>query len=436
MNNNLHTLLAGPLYIHEMYGASLVPSILQSLKPSIIQKSIEELMIEKQSATQNTAITATANKVVVVDFNQPVVKFDYSSWLGTKTYTRILNQLSNDDTVAGVVLNIDSGGGQVYGTPEFYDFIKNYSKPIVAYTDGYMCSGAYYIAAPTQRIFANKRADSIGSIGAYATIVDVNGIYEHFGAKVHTLYATKSTEKNSDYREVIENSNYQPYIKNQLDPIVESFIADMKEARPNISEEAFKGGTWTGEQSVAMGLVDENGTIQDAINYVFELSSKSNNQKSNTNMNTKSLPKVEAVLGLEAPLALNENGSFLNEEQLDAIEARLNSADETLVYLQTELTEAQNAQGTVVEAVQNQLTEAQDSLNAVTASVDAIMNAAGLSLEGSLNEKLTAIQGKAEVFGKSDGATHSNPKATGEGSGDELGSLDITGVNVQEALNC
>jgi protease-4 len=59
-----------------------------------------------------------------------------------------------------------------------------------------MCSGAYYIAAATQKIIANKRADAIGSIGAYATIVDSNGIFEHFGAKVHTIYAKKSTEKN------------------------------------------------------------------------------------------------------------------------------------------------------------------------------------------------------------------------------------------------
>ena len=437
MNNNLHTLLAGPLYIHEMYGASLVPSILQSLKPSIIQKSIEELMIEKQSATQNTAITATANKVVVVDFNQPVVKFDYSSWLGTKTYTRILNQLANDDTVAGVVLNIDSGGGQVYGTPEFYDFIKNYSKPIVAYTDGYMCSGAYYIAAPTQRIFANKRADAIGSIGAYATIVDGNGIYEHFGAKVHTLYATKSTEKNSDYREVIENSNYQPYIKNELDPIVESFIADMKEARPNISEEAFKGGTWTGEQSVAMGLVDENGTIQDAINYVFELSSKSNNQKSNTNMNTKSLPKVEAVLGLEAPLALNDNGSFLNEEQLDTIEARIDELEAESTSFQTQLDDANKNHQNAIVAVTAQLTEATTNAKALETSIDAIMENLGLPVAGTLTEKLAAIDAKSVVLGKKDGAKPTAPKIGVDGEGnDTTADLNIAGVNVQEALNC
>lgn len=422
-----------------MYGVSLVPSVLKILKNDTIDNpDLQKLIESKKTTSENASVSSSANKVVVVDFIQPVVKFDvWPYWLGTKSYTKILDQLKNDDSVAGVVLNIDSGGGQVYGTPEFYDYIKNYSKPIVAYTDGYLCSGAYYIAAATQKIIANKRADAIGSIGAYATIVDGNGIWEHFGAKVHTIYATKSTEKNSEYREVIDNSNYEPYIKNQLDPIVETFITDMKEARPNISEEAFKGGTWTGEQSLEMGLVDANGTIQDAINHVFELSINSSNQNSNTNMNTKSLPNVEAVLGLDAPLALNENGSYLNEEQLDTIEARLDSMEAENATLQTQVSEAQTAQTTAVEAITNQLTEAQTNATAMETSVDAIMENLGLPVQGTITEKLAAIDAKATLVGGADGAKPTTPKIGVNGEGNtSTSALNIAGVDVAEALNC
>lgn len=394
-----------------MYGASLVPSIYKSLSQNSIQeKSIEDLMKEKQFTSENTSVNSSANKVVVVDFKQPVMKFDYIFWLGTKTYTRILDQLKNDDSVAGVVLDIDSGGGQVYGTPEFYDYIVNYPKPIVAYTDGYMCSGSYYIAAATQKIIANKRADAIGSIGAYATIVDSNGIWEHFGAKVHTIYATKSTEKNSEYREVIDNSNYEPYIKNQLDPIVETFITDMKFMRPQISEECFKGGTWTGEQSLELGLVDANGNLQDAINSVFELATNTNNSKSNTNMNTKSLPKVEAVLGLDAPLALTDNGSFLNEEQLEAINGRLETLETENSTIQTQLDDANANHQTAIDAVTGKLTEATNNATAVEASVDTIMANLGLPVEGSITEKLAALNTKSVAVGKQDGAAPTAPK--------------------------
>ena len=421
-----------------MYGASLVPSIYKSLSQnSIKEKTIEDLMNEKQSATENTSVNATANKVVVVDFKQPVLKFDYMYWLGTKTYTRILDQLKNDDSVAGVVLDIDSGGGQVYGTPEFYDYIINYPKPIVAYTDGYMCSGAYYIAAATQKIIANKRADAIGSIGAYATIVDSNGIWEHFGAKVHTIYATKSTEKNSEYREVIDNSNYEPYIKNQLDPIVETFITDMKFMRPQISEECFKGGTWTGEQSLELGLVDENGTLQDAINSVFELAINTNNSKSNTNMNTKSLPKVEAVLGLDAPLALTDNGSFLNEEQLETINGRLETLETENSTIQTQLDDANANHQTAINAVTGQLTEATNNATAVEASVNTIMENLGLPVEGSITEKLAALNTKSIAVGKQDGAAPTAPKLGAKNETENTtADLNIPGVDVSAALNC
>lgn len=418
MNKNLHTLLAGPLYINEMYGASLVPSIYRTLiGNSVEEKSIEQLMSEKQSATENTSVNSSANKVVVVDFKQPVMKFDYIFWLGTKTYTKILDQLKNDDSVAGVVLDIDSGGGQVYGTPEFYDYILNYPKPIVAYTDGYMCSGAYYIAAATQKIIANKRADAIGSIGAYATIVDSKGIWEHFGAKVHTIYATKSTEKNSEYREVIDNSNYEPYIKNQLDPIVEIFVTDMKFTRPQISEDCFKGGTWTGEQSLELGLVDANGTLQDAINSVFELSLNQNNQKPNTNMNTINRPRVQAVLGLDAPLASTDNGSYLNDEQIDAFEARLETLETENSTLQTQIDDANTAHQTAIDAVNAQLTEATNTATAMETSVDAIMTNLGLPVQGTITEKLAAIDAKATVIGQQDGG---KPTTTKIGASQEV----------------
>ncbi|MFK7049901.1 S49 family peptidase [Flavobacterium davisii] len=433
MEQNLHTLLASPLYINEMYGVSLIPTAIKIFNNKESSTDNREKRIASlQSSVENSGISSTANKVVIVDFIQPVVKFDvYPYWMGTKTYTKILKQLEADESVAGVVLNIDSGGGQVYGTPEFYDFIKNYSKPIVAYTDGYMCSGAYYIAGATQKIIANKRADAIGSIGAYATIIDGNGIIEHFGGKVHTLYATHSTDKNSEYRAVIDNADYEPYIKNQLDPIVETFVSDMKVMRPQLKEEVFNGGTWTGEQALSLGLIDEHGTLDTAVQSVFNLSQNSNS-KSN-HMNTKSLPKVEATLGLDAPLALNENGSYLNVEQLDALETRLDSLESEKANLEEQLATSNTSKENAVNAITAQLTEVKNNAQKVESSVDAILTKAGMSTEGTLAEKLSALETKAEAYGKGDGARGTTPRI--DANGEQNSSMIIGGVDVSEALN-
>jgi protease-4 len=57
-----------------------------------------------------------------------------------------------------------------------------------AYTDGLMCSAAYYIGA-TSHIIANKRADA-WSIGVMVSFIDFSGIYEKQGATLITEYAT------------------------------------------------------------------------------------------------------------------------------------------------------------------------------------------------------------------------------------------------------
>ena len=124
-------------------------------------------------------------------------------------------------------------------------------------------------------IIANKRAEAIGSIGAYTTILDLKGFYEQIGVKIHEIYATKSTDKNAEYREVLEG-NYEPYLKNELDPLVDQFIEDMRNSRSNISEEVFNGATYNGPEALEKGMVDSLGDLNDAINKVFELSNNKN----------------------------------------------------------------------------------------------------------------------------------------------------------------
>jgi len=150
-------------------------------------------------------------------------------------------------------------------------------------------------------------------------------------------------------------------------------------------------------------------------------------------MNTKSLPKVEAVLSLEAPLALNENGSFLNEEQLYTIEARFDALESENSTLQTQVSDAKTEKETAVNAITEQLTEATNTATAMETSVDAIMTNLGLPVQGTITEKLAAIDAKATVIGKQDGANSTNPKVD-TGANPEASNV-VGGVDVSAALN-
>lgn len=404
-------LLQDKFYINKSYLTACALTAYSTLfNVSYVEKSQQELIddvtdlrtVATKAGTPSAAGSAgaTGTQVAVITFNQPVIKYDTYYWLGTQTYIKILERFRNDADVAGVVMVMDTGGGQVYGTPEYYDYVTEFvqDKPLVVYTGGYLCSGGYYMAAPASRIIANKRADAIGSIGAYGTIVDYDGIIAHFGGKVHTVYSEHSTEKNEAVRKVLEG-DYSLYIKQELNPIVEEFQADMKAVRPQIKEEAYKGGTWSGPEALTLGLVDELGTIQTAITAVYELAQGMSNKSKKSNKKRmskeKNLPNVQKALGLSGPIKIGRRisgatGFFVSEAQLDALEASIKAGNDAVATANGKVTEA-NSKVTTLETAVNK------AIKTAKLSDDV---EAGATTEN----KITLLGSKVAEYGKQPGA--------------------------------
>ena len=398
--SNLHTLLNKPWYIEQNYGAAHFPLVFNILKGNtpIIQEASEKketiLTYVGMGASQSTS--STAQQVAVLSIKNPIVKHDqFCGPQGTKSMMRELESLKNNDAIAGVVLDIDSGGGQVSGTPEFYDYLKSFEKPLVAYTDGLMCSAAYYIGSAADHIVANKRADAIGSIGAYTQILDVTGFYAKKGATLHTIYASKSTEKNKAYRDAL-NGDYESYINKELDPIVETFHSDMLAVRPNLSEATLKGGTWSGDKALAEGLIDEVGTIQTAIDKVFELS---DTKTTNTHTMSTNRENLQAVLGLDAPLAATEEGSYLNDAQLTTIE-------DTMANHATALQTANDAVATAEE----ETTGLQTTNTSIVNQVNTALELTGENAVTNVTDAVAALNAHIAELGEQPGETHTKTK--------------------------
>lgn len=420
MEANTLSLLNSPWMITDAGKNSLLPQLISLLKGKSLVKAENVIPVVYSSLDGEEEYTdipeATTNSqyISVLSIKTPLYKYDqYCGPVGTRTMTRVLKEWEANDNIVGVVLDIDCPGGQVNGLAEFSKFLNNYSKPLVAYTDGTLASAAFYIAAACSGgIVVNEHADFIGSIGTMLHYVDLDAYYKEQGVIVEDLYATGSTRKNEEVRAMKKDNNPNLIIKNILDPYRDQFVSDMNAYRPGMNNEVFDGAIYKPKKALDLGLIDQIGTMQTAFDKVIELS-KANTQNSNqiTNtMTTKKLPRVEAVLGLEAPLAITENGSFLNQEQLDAVEGRLDALETENSDLSTQLSEATTAHTTAVAAIQNQLTEANNSLTTVEASVDAVLESAGLPVTGTLAEKLTAINAYATKKGAEDGASHTNVK--------------------------
>ena len=429
MKHNLNNFFQSNLYISERYLDTLLPVYINSVvnnQASVDSQTIEELEKKCISITSKNVMigdstTEEASKVVIINFIGPVIK--YADWwydmLGTQDYIRILDRYKNDPTVAGVVMNVDSGGGQVYGTPEFYDYISDFkkSKPIGIFTNGLLCSGAYYFAAPASFICALKRADAIGSIGMYTMLFDFNGYYESVGLKVHTIYSDLSPEKNKSYRDVMDNKDpgYKNYIKNELNPDTEKFHSDMKSARPQLNDEVLKGGTWNGEEAIGMGLVDFNGTLEDAVNKVYELALEAKNLNNNNNQSkkktmsktSKSFPTIQKIAGIEGegiPVVktiTGKKGIQVEEEQLEKIETAL-ADSATEVQTQKDAVTAEQAKVTKLEG-----------------AVAAALTKAGLTAAGTTEANIELLANKVVEYGNHPAIKGSKPGSNGDSFDDD-----------------
>ena len=441
--NNLHSLVGGRWFINLSYGYSLLPSLYSILTGKIIASNKNDLNPEvfiaqgSSPLMSSTAFEDKTNKdryVLLVSLKNPIFKYNQSCGpTGTKTKQRIMAQYESDPNCKGVVLDIDSGGGQVSGTPEFHDFVKNYSKPVVSYTDGLMCSAAYYIGSAASHIVANKRVDAIGSIGTMTSFVDMTGYYEKKGAKVITEYATKSTKKNKDFQDLL-NGKAEGYIKNVLDPITETFHNDMTSVRPNLNTNVLTGATYNADDALSNGLIDQIGTLQTAIDKVFELSKTSTNNSNiktskKNRMSKLNVPLIEAVLGTTFSEGETENGVILTDVQATALETRLSENDEAISAAATAATEAAaTATASITELTATATTLTTAIQNALaTAEVE---GAAEMSNE----EGIAALSGLVAEYGGKDGAVITKTLDGPQNSGAENENI-VGGIDISAAMN-
>lgn len=255
-----------PVAIDKGYLLSLIPSIIASKAPFMSAKDIEQKMQTELEAQAAYAEQQGADKYpLVINIIGPILK--YSSWwyIGTQSIIRIIQKAEQNEKISGILFNIDSGGGMVSGTFELCSVIRECSLPTIAYTNGYMCSAAYAIASACDARIAHPNADLIGSIGTMMSYQDYSAMFEKWGATIYELYASDSSEKNKEFRDLMKGDE-KAYTE-RLNSINNYFVAAVKESVSGLKDDkkVFKGKTYTPQEALKIGLVNELGDIKSAL---------------------------------------------------------------------------------------------------------------------------------------------------------------------------
>jgi len=283
MNPLLAEILSGPWLINTERSAAYASVLLSLIKGERILEGDSSLARERNrpyilagSGDQNQRIgfsdsNIPAGSVAVIPIRSEILKYDQPCGpRGTQSILNDIKAANQNPGIKSMVLIIDSPGGQVSGTDLLAEAIRNSTTPVVAFIDGLAASAAYWIISGASKIIASSDLDRIGSIGTMMMVEDLQPALEQMGVKFHEVYATLSADKNADFNEVLDGK-YDSYRKNVLDVINTKFLASIHTNRPSVDESTLTGRIYFAPQAIELGLIDEIGSFEKAIEMAFSL---------------------------------------------------------------------------------------------------------------------------------------------------------------------
>jgi protease-4 len=191
-----------------------------------------------------------------------------------REYIKIFSKIRRDDKIKAVVLRVNSGGGSALTSDIIWDEIektKSAGKPVIASFGDYAASGGYYIAAGADAIVSQPNTLT-GSIGVFSMLPNVSKLFKNkFGI---TFDSVQTHDMAIGYSGVFDLSKKERAIlKSSTDRVYETFLDRVASGRNMTKEEVHKiaqGRVWTGAKAQEIGLVDELGDIDKAIEIAAE----------------------------------------------------------------------------------------------------------------------------------------------------------------------
>jgi protease IV len=184
-----------------------------------------------------------------------------------------IKEYTNDKSIKAIVLRVDSPGGAVAPSQEIYEEVRKAvsKKSVVVSMGSVAASGGYYISVPATKILANP-GSLTGSIGVIMELPNIEGLMSKIGVRTEVIKSGEHKDIASMFRPLKKEERV--ILQGVMDNVHEQFMKAVSEKR-NIPMEKLRtmadGRIFTGEQAKAHGLIDELGTLEDAIKTAADL---------------------------------------------------------------------------------------------------------------------------------------------------------------------
>lgn len=194
-----------------------------------------------------------------------------SDWCGgtsTMQFTSALRDAMADTTIGGIIIDIDSPGGSVYGVGELADEIMKARnvKPIIGYANSLAASAAYWVGAACSEMYVTPGGE-VGSIGVWMAHEDYSKYLDAEGIKTTLISAGKFKTEGNPYQALPEDA--LGFMSSRVNDYYNAFTTGVKKGR-NVSIDAVRNGMGQGrvlgaDAALAEKMVDGICTFDDVV---------------------------------------------------------------------------------------------------------------------------------------------------------------------------
>ena len=225
-------------------------------------------------AAKAPSATGGKTNVAVIFADGDIVDGDELQNMAGDRFVRVIDEVRRDKSVKAVVLRVTSPGGSVMASAKIKDALDllKAEKPLVASYGNYAASGGYWISNGCEKIYSDATCLT-GSIGVFSLIPEFSKTVKDVA---HVNVVTVGSNKHSDMFSLVrpfdgeETAYLQAYVEDIYTQFV-NMVAEGRDMTPEAVDEIAQGRVWTGAEALGIGLVDEIGTLGDAVAYAASL---------------------------------------------------------------------------------------------------------------------------------------------------------------------
>lgn len=224
---------------------------------------------------QEPQLNTTKPTIAIIHADGPIGSGDSSTAdgffaddsIGSRTLVGALEDALYDENIRGAVLRIDSPGGSALASEIIWQAVREFGKekPIYAVVGSMAASGGYYIVSGTDQIYVQPHS-IVGSIGVVGGKITLGGLYDWAGVNI----VRRSRGPGGDLFNSVEpfNEEQRKTVRMALTTIYDQFVERVETGRgdrlPEVGKVA-EGRLFTGSQSVANGMADRVGGVDEAL---------------------------------------------------------------------------------------------------------------------------------------------------------------------------